>query len=166
MFGVNLATTECALCRGRRGTVELRDLQKTHDEEKELVILYNTNNCKTMPCPELSLLCLSERTYFFDLHKHNTGTHASTLSLLYGSEALRLKWKWSCSVMSDSATPWTVAHQAPLSMGFSRQEYWSGVPFPSPGDLPDPGFEPRSPALQADSLPSELQGHPQFSVNN
>ena len=45
------------------------------------------------------------------------------------------------------ATPWTVAYQAPLSMGFSRQEYWSGLPFPSPGDLPDPGIEPRSPAL-------------------
>ena len=52
--------------------------------------------------------------------------------------------------MSDSATPWTVAHQAPLSMGFSRLEYWSGLPFPSPGDLPNPGMEPRSPALQAD----------------
>ena len=44
-------------------------------------------------------------------------------------------------------TPWTVAHQAPLSMGFSRQEYWNGLPFPSPGDLPDPGIEPESPAL-------------------
>ena len=52
-------------------------------------------------------------------------------------------------------TPWTVAHQAPLSMGFSRQEYWSGVPFPSPGDRPDPRIKPRSPALQADALPSE-----------
>ena len=54
--------------------------------------------------------------------------------------------------------PWTVAFQAPLSMGFSRQEYWSGLPFPSPGDLSDPGIEPRSPALQADSLPSEISG--------
>ena len=54
------------------------------------------------------------------------------------------------------AIPWTVAHQAPLSMGFSRQEYWSGLPFPSPGDLPDPGIEPRSPTLQADSLLTEL----------
>ena len=54
------------------------------------------------------------------------------------------------------ATPWTIAHQAPLSMEFSRQEYGSGLPFPSPGDLPDPGIEPRSPALQADALPSEL----------
>ena len=53
-------------------------------------------------------------------------------------------------------TPWTVARQAPLSMGFSRQEYWTGLPFPSPGDLPDPEIEPRSPALQADSLPTEL----------
>ena len=55
-------------------------------------------------------------------------------------------------------TPRTVAHQAPPSMGFSRQEYWSGFPFLSPGDLPDPGIEPRSPVLQADSLPPELQG--------
>ena len=47
------------------------------------------------------------------------------------------------------ATPWTAAYQAPPSMGFSRQEHWSGLPFPSPGDLPDPGTEPRSPALQA-----------------
>ena len=56
------------------------------------------------------------------------------------------------------ATPWTVAHQAPPSMGFSRQEYWSGLPFPSPEDLPDPGIEPRSPALQADTLTSEPPG--------
>ena len=54
--------------------------------------------------------------------------------------------------------PWTVAHQTPLSMGFSRQEYWSGLPFPSPGDLPNPEIEPRSPASQADSLLSESPG--------
>ena len=54
--------------------------------------------------------------------------------------------------------PWTGVCQAPLSMGFSRQEYWSGFPFPSPGDLPDPGMEPGSPAVQADSLPSEPLG--------
>ena len=56
------------------------------------------------------------------------------------------------------ATPWPVAYQASRSMGFSRQEYWSGLPFPSPGDLPDPGIEPRSPALYADALPSEPPG--------
>ena len=54
--------------------------------------------------------------------------------------------------------PWTVACQAPPSMGFSRQEYWSGVPFPSPGDLPDPGIEPWSPVCQADALTSESPG--------
>ena len=57
-------------------------------------------------------------------------------------------------------TLWTVAHQAPLFMGFSRQEYWSGLPFPSPGDLPDPGIEPGSPALEADALTSEPPGKP------
>ena len=58
------------------------------------------------------------------------------------------------------ATPWTIAYQASPSLGFSRQEYWSGLPFPSPGDLPDPGIEPRSPALEADALTSEPQGSP------
>ena len=62
-----------------------------------------------------------------------------------------------CSVMSGSVTPWTVALQAPLSTEFSRQEYWSELPFSPPGDLPDPGTEP-SFALQADSLPSEPPG--------
>ena len=57
-------------------------------------------------------------------------------------------------------SPWTVAYQAPRSMGFSRQEYWSGLPFPSPGDLPNPGIEPGSPALQTDTLPSEPLGKP------
>ena len=56
------------------------------------------------------------------------------------------------------ATPWTVAYQAPPSMGFSRQEYWSGLPFPSPGDLPDPGIKPGFPAFQADALTSEPPG--------
>ena len=56
-------------------------------------------------------------------------------------------------------TPWTVAHQAPPSMGFSTQEYWSELPFPSPGDLPDPGIEPRFPTLQADALTSEPPGN-------
>ena len=73
--------------------------------------------------------------------------------------------KYSCEVKLLShvrlfATPWTVAYQAPLSMEFSRQEHWSGLPFPSPGDLPHPGIEPGSPALQADALPSEPPGKP------
>ena len=60
--------------------------------------------------------------------------------------------------MSDSATPWSVAHYALLSMEFPRQEYWSGLPSPSPGDLPNPGIKLGSSALQADSLPSEPSG--------
>ena len=59
------------------------------------------------------------------------------------------------SLVQFFATPWAVTCQAPLSMESSRQEYWSGLPFLSPGDLPNPGIEPRSPSLQADSLPSE-----------
>ena len=66
----------------------------------------------------------------------------------------------SCSVMSNSATPQTVAHQASLSLGFSRQEYWSRLPFPSAGDLPDLGVKPESPALQVDSLLAEQAGQP------
>ena len=77
------------------------------------------------------------------------------------------KWKWSRSVVSVwlFATPWTAAYQAPPSKGFSRQEYWSGLPLPSPGDLPNPGIEPRSPTLQADALTSEPPGKPWKNFN-
>ena len=82
-----------------------------------------------------------------------------------------LSWNWyldrhlcCCSVaqLYLFVTLWTVAHQAPLSMGFSRQEYWSGLPFPSPGDLPDPGIESVSPALAENSLPLSHQGSQTF----
>ena len=62
------------------------------------------------------------------------------------------------------ATPWTVTYQALWSMGFSRWEYWNGLPFPSLGDLPNPGIEPWSPALQTDALPSEPLGKPSYSL--
>ena len=78
------------------------------------------------------------------------------VSFSYGEEGESI----SHSVMSTSATPWTIACQVLLSMEFSRQEYWSGLPFPSPGNLPDPEIEPRSPALQEDSLQSEPPGEP------
>ena len=68
-----------------------------------------------------------------------------------------------CSVVPDSATPWTVAHQLPLSMGFPKQEYWSGLPFPSLGDLPDPGIEPRSLALVGRFFTTEPPGKPPSS---
>ena len=63
----------------------------------------------------------------------------------------------SCPTLCN---PWTIAHQAPPSMGFSRQEYWSGLPFPSPGGLLNPGIEPRSPTLQAEALTSAPPGKP------
>ena len=79
-----------------------------------------------------------------------------------GQEMNDYNWPIPCHVSLSCVRPfstlWTVAHQAPSSMGFSRQEYWSGLPFPSLGDLPNPGIEPRSPELQADALISELPG--------
>ena len=70
-------------------------------------------------------------------------------------------WLLGHQVMfSIFATPWTVVHQAPLSMEFSRQEFWSGLPFPSPGDCPNPGIKPKSPALQAESFLLIHQGSP------
>ena len=80
-------------------------------------------------------------------------------------------WRYIVAVVVQSpspvqlfATPWTVAYQASLSMGFSRQEYWSGLPFPSPGDLPNPGIKPGSPALGADALTSEPPGKPMSNL--
>ena len=81
-------------------------------------------------------------------------THVTIIS------RLKKKKVKSLSRVQLFATPWTVARQASLSMGFSKQEYRSGLPFPSPGDLPDPGIETGSPTLQADALPSEPPGKP------
>ena len=80
-----------------------------------------------------------------------------TIALILHASKVKVK---SLSCVRLFATPWTGAHQAPPFMGFSRQEYWSGLPFPSPGDPPDPGIEPRSPTLQADALTSEPPGKP------
>ena len=79
--------------------------------------------------------------------------------MLYSFNLYTVKVK-SLSRVRLFVTPWTVACQTPPPMGFSRQEYWSGSPFPSPGDLPDPRIEPWSPAPQADSLLSEPPGKP------
>ena len=84
--------------------------------------------------------------------------YCNVISLLSSVDILKVKVKMkSLSPVRLFATPWTVAYQAPQFMEFSRHEYWSGLPFPSPWDLPDPGIEPRSPALWADTLPSEPQ---------
>ena len=83
--------------------------------------------------------------------------------MVASDENLRTRVKESevAQLCPTLCNPWTVAHQAPPSVGFSRQEYWSGLPFTSPGDLPDPGIKPGFPALQADALPSEPPGKTQ-----
>ena len=86
-------------------------------------------------------------------------TFFSSLLLFFFSELMKVKVK-SLSHVRLFATPWAVAYQAPPSVGFSRQEYWSGLPFPSPGDLPNPGIQPRDPALLTDTLPSKPPGKP------
>ena len=91
----------------------------------------------------------------------NLSQHQGLFKWVSSSQDVKLKVKSvTGSVMSDPLTTWAVARQAPLSMEFSRQEYWSGLPFPSPGDLPYPGVELKPPAFQADSLPSEPSGKP------
>ena len=96
--------------------------------------------------------------------------NSSAFSLLYGLTLTSVQpgELKSLSRVRLLATPWTVAYQSPPSMGFSRQEYWSGLPFPSPGGLPNPGIEPGSPALQADALPSAPPGKPcsQVGISN
>ena len=91
------------------------------------------------------------------MREHGTELIRSEVS---ESERKKEKEEKSLSRVRLFATPWTVAHQAPPSMGFSRQEYWSGLPFPSPGDLPNPGIKPRSPHCRQILLPSEPPGKP------
>ena len=108
--------------------------------------LSDVPHCKMICCfavPLITTHCLS--TVGTDIRAKPGGTAG-------------LKWREvkSLSHVRLFATPWTVAYQSPRSMGFSRQKHWSGLPFPSPGDLPNPWIEPRSPTLQADTLPSDL----------
>ena len=98
----------------------------------------------------------TEQTFF--QRKHTDGQHHVEKELnITNHQEVKVK---SLSRVRLFAIPWIVVYQASLSMGFSRQEYWNGLPFPSPGDLPDPGIEPGSPALQADALPSVPLGKP------
>ena len=113
---------------------------------KSVPTLCDTMDCSTPDFPVLHCLPEFAQTQFHELVM--TSNHL----ILCHPPSLGKCESVSCSVV----TPWTVALQAPLSMGFSRQEYWSGVPFSSPGDLPHPGVEPRSLSLQIHSLPSEL----------
>ena len=112
-------------------------------------------------------------------HTHTHTQHTDTdIQGCWGARRMLSMWHWdalerekkkesvSHSVARHSAIPWTIARKPPVSMGFPRQEDCSELPFPSPRDLPDPGTEPRSPALQADSLPSKQPGKPCFTPHH
>ena len=101
------------------------------------------------------------KRYLFHANKNDKKAGVTIFisdKILCFTKAIKKDKVKSLSCVRLFETPWTVAYQAPPSMGFSRQECWSGLPFPSPGDLPNPGIEPGSPALQADALPSEPPG--------
>ena len=105
------------------------------------------------------IMCIYVYTYVYIYLCIYIYTHTIHICILCIDSAVKL-----LSCVQIFATPWTVAYQASPSMGFSQQEYWSGLPFPSPGDLPNPRVEPRSPALQADALTSESPGKPLNSI--
>ena len=118
-------------------------------------------SCATPPWTQVSSYYYRSVTSFLNLNKFHEGRDFfTTLSkhLVWTSGGLVTK---SCPVL---AAPWTVAHQTSLSMEFPRQEYWSGLPFPPLGDLPIPGIECRSTALQLDSLPTGLPGKPWYGL--
>ena len=118
----------------------------------------------------MDLLCIGKQTIC--LSKRNTQIRNTKISLcrnlfiLFSKERKKVQGLVALvsGLVQRFETPWTAARQAPLSMEFSRQEFWSGLPFPSPGDLPDPGIEPGSPTLQADSVPTELPGRPKERI--
>ena len=117
-------------------------------------------------------LSLYQKIFFFLIHKWKCPAHLISnfcfrimaYSSNFTSTLQNNIQQLCCAVVLSRvqlfAIPWTIVHQAPLSMEFSRQEYWSGLSFPTPGDLPNPGIEPGSPASQMDSLPAELPGKP------
>ena len=129
-----------------------------------LMQTYVSNSLACVPCCRIIGMVILHLTFWekaklFPKWLHQFIVPSARYEYSDFSTPLKVKVK-SLSHVRLFATPWTVAYQAPLSMGFSRQEYWSGVPLPSPGDLPNPGTEPGSPALQADALPSEPPGKP------
>ena len=125
-----------------------------------------TSTCSTMPEGEADISGLNHQQEEREapdtaVFTPNASAHSDLIVLTFQYSSYKNERKKSCSVVSNSLQPHgLVAYQGPLSMRFSRQEYWSGLPFPSPGDLPNPGIEPRSPALRADALPSEPPGKP------
>ena len=116
-------------------------------------------HCGSSSCSRINIL---NRFSKAELPLQSLIRNSDLVFVLFMLVAMKLKVK-SLSCVRVFATPWTVDYQAPQSMEFSRQKYWSGLLFPSPGDLPNPGIEPRSPSLQAYALPSEPPGKPKFN---
>ena len=132
--------------------VEVKSWEKTIREGTS----FNTQCLRFTDSPSSRKLSLTPLQLHWVPLQSNLGTEYSVSSSVCESR----------SVVSDSATPCTVARQAPLSMGLSRQEYWSGLPFPPPGDLPNPGIKLNSPILQADSLPLSHLRSPKVEVHS
>ena len=143
------------------------------------LVIYITSHSQAIIVSESMMLNVGSMRVLPEGDKVTCGIHSFTNFILclfkttFGMKPYLWCWKLifhsihgivcvceSLSCVQLFATPWSVAHQALLSMKLLRQEYWSGLPFPSPGGLPNPGIKPRSPALGANSLPSELPGKP------
>ena len=141
LIGRELKRKKCVASRMSTKTTVLR---KKH---KNFTIVIGSSELGGRCCELLAQVGTSQPrdTLFCQTRKRPCEVH---MCLVYGFGNIKeRKTVKSLSCVWLFATPWTVAYQAPLSMGFSRQEYWSGLPFPSPGDLPDPGIEPRSPVF-------------------
>ena len=152
LWGHNVRTPPCVFVHGSQMSIWSHEIQKN---------IYNwsmtrNTNFKSPWSKVLVLLqnsiCLISKIVLKELL-----LNYYIFNFLHEKCIFSWKWKCSCSVV---VTPWTVARQAPLSNEFSKQEYWSGLPFPSPGDLPDPGIEPGSSTLWTNSLLSEPPGKP------
>ena len=157
---------------GKPGVLQSMGLQRTgHDWATQQQFPWNPS-CQTTASPITGMWTLAALSLLNSFRPFSTGSLSPVLK--YGDVSPTLKQRNPSFLLqfffgicvlshfsqSDSATHWTVACQAPLSMEFSRWEYWSGLPFPSPGDLPNPGVKPESPVLQADSLPTGPPGKP------
>ena len=127
--------------------------------------LQNTGVGSRSPLQGIFLTQGSNIGRFFSIWATREAYYCQWLSLFFKEASFSNVCVKSLSCVRLFATRETVARKAPLPMGFSRQEYWSGLPFPSPGDLPNPGIEPGSPALQAEALSSEPPGKPSSSNN-
>ena len=129
-----------------------------HHHESAIGIHMSPSSWTSLPPPTSSHSSRLSQTLDLNSLNHTANSHGLSY-FTYGNVYVLM----NCYLLSRLqlfATPWTITHQNPLSMEFSRQEYWSGLPFPSPGNLSDPGIEPRSPTFQADALSSAPPGKP------